>query len=287
MQRFNHVLVMVLTILSTCSADGEIRPTWMARSIDVQAIPDNCPADAGLQAATSDPGPWEQSLAIVSPCAEGSIYALGSHRSSITRDGLEANGALSVGMQGVRIFAPTFQLHNNYQVRFELPERGYYRLVASTGSQTSPADDYSLITCDAQAFISLGRTGSSPLFWCKSELADDDSDQRDSTHRLILLDPGSYEVAGQSSCVSEMTTLEPDQLSIHLRFHFSLTPVPCPADLTTDGQVDVLDLALLLSNLGEYVGYTDADLGDIDGNLWVNTEDLSILLSLYGHACPE
>lgn len=59
---------------------------------------------------------------------------------------------------------------------------------------------------------------------------------------------------------------------------------PCPGDLDHDLDVDISDLATLLSNFGVAAGaeYEDGDL-DLDGD--VDISDLSQMLSLFGTIC--
>lgn len=60
--------------------------------------------------------------------------------------------------------------------------------------------------------------------------------------------------------------------------------VPCPGDLNGDGQVDIADLAQLLSNFGMAAGATPED-GDSDGDGDVDIADLAFLLSNFGVNC--
>jgi len=75
------------------------------------------------------------------------------------------------------------------------------------------------------------------------------------------------------------STTGPNQLK------YAHTPPPCPADLDHDGDVDLSDLAQLLSNYGTTSGasYEDGDL-DADGD--VDLSDLAALLAVYGTTCP-
>lgn len=59
---------------------------------------------------------------------------------------------------------------------------------------------------------------------------------------------------------------------------------PCPGDTDDDGDVDLSDLAVLLSNFGR----TDASRqhGDFDGDADVDLSDLATLLGGFGAACP-
>ena len=59
---------------------------------------------------------------------------------------------------------------------------------------------------------------------------------------------------------------------------------PCP-DLDGDGDVDLADLAQLLSNYGVTSGASFED-GDIDGDGDVDLSDLAALLAEYGTTCP-
>jgi len=59
---------------------------------------------------------------------------------------------------------------------------------------------------------------------------------------------------------------------------------PCPGDLDNDYDIDIADLAQLLSNYGE-TGAVYED-GDIDEDGDVDLSDLAELLSVYGDTCP-
>ena len=62
-------------------------------------------------------------------------------------------------------------------------------------------------------------------------------------------------------------------------------PTPCPGDLDGDRDVDLSDLAVLLSNFGTPSGATPND-GDIDGDGDVDLTDLAVMLSAFGATCP-
>jgi len=60
---------------------------------------------------------------------------------------------------------------------------------------------------------------------------------------------------------------------------------PCPGDLDDDRDVDLGDLAVLLSYYGTTDGAGPED-GDLDGDGDVDLLDLAALLALYGTTCP-
>ncbi|MBI5866664.1 MAG: hypothetical protein HZB38_19535 [Planctomycetes bacterium] len=60
---------------------------------------------------------------------------------------------------------------------------------------------------------------------------------------------------------------------------------PCTGDIDQSGQVDVADLALLLSEFGSGQAYPYVD-GDLDGDRFVMLNDLALLLSAFGDSCP-
>lgn len=60
-------------------------------------------------------------------------------------------------------------------------------------------------------------------------------------------------------------------------------PAPCPGDVDGDHDVDLTDLATLLTNFGSPAGPAG---GDVDGDGVVTLSDLATLLSVFGSACP-
>ena len=70
----------------------------------------------------------------------------------------------------------------------------------------------------------------------------------------------------------------------HLPVYLDLSIPFCQGDLDGDNDVDLADLAKLLSNYGATSGATYSD-GDLDGDGDVDLSDLAGLLSVYGIAC--
>jgi len=59
------------------------------------------------------------------------------------------------------------------------------------------------------------------------------------------------------------------------------TALPCPADVTGDGSVNLADLNLVLANFGQ----TTTD-GDTNGDGVVDLADLNAVLAAFGQVCP-
>ncbi|MFN0135393.1 MAG: dockerin type I domain-containing protein [Phycisphaerae bacterium] len=70
------------------------------------------------------------------------------------------------------------------------------------------------------------------------------------------------------------------------RFLCDALPTPCPADLNGDRQINLTDLATLLSNFGLTAGAT-AEQGDLNGDEQITLTDLAQLLSVFGTPCPD
>ena len=73
----------------------------------------------------------------------------------------------------------------------------------------------------------------------------------------------------------------PDSGIVDMGYHY---PIVCLGDLDGDGDIDLSDLAQLLSNYGTTSGACYAD-GDLDGDGDVDLDDLAALLAVYGTEC--
>lgn len=62
------------------------------------------------------------------------------------------------------------------------------------------------------------------------------------------------------------------------------TTPPCEGDVDGDGDIDLTDLAILLTNFGAPSG-ADREDGDLDGDTDVDLTDLAILLTHFGTSC--
>ncbi len=89
----------------------------------------------------------------------------------------------------------------------------------------------------------------------------------------------------ESTIGEPYTTLRCDAGSIDLRLGYLAATesewiIPCPADISNDGDVSVVDLLILLDAWG-----TNGPLGDVNYDGIVDTNDILLILSAWG-PCP-
>ena len=87
-------------------------------------------------------------------------------------------------------------------------------------------------------------------------------------------DQGTYDVVVSNTCGAATSTGATLTVS-----------TPCPGDLDGDLDVDLADLAVILSNFGTPFGALPED-GDLDGDGDVDLTDLAVMLSNFGTTCP-
>lgn len=99
--------------------------------------------------------------------------------------------------------------------------------------------------------------------------------------QILSLPAGQYRVIGALT-INAFAGFRPSE---HCEFQFRLNVgTPCVGDLDGDDDVDIADLAALLSNYGQTGGATFGE-GDIDRDGVVGLADLSLLLGAYGRPC--
>jgi hypothetical protein len=96
-----------------------------------------------------------------------------------------------------------------------------------------------------------------------------------------------------SPCTRGPTWNDHDSAAGHLHYSDEFRPIafiveyaglPCP-DSNNDGEVDLSDLAFVLSNFGTLAGEPFSD-GDMNGDGGTDVEDLALLLGSFGANCP-
>ncbi len=100
------------------------------------------------------------------------------------------------------------------------------------------------------------------------------SESSGTIHRINPLDPW----AGELGTLTSPITIEAMYL------HPGVDP-PCPADITGDGEVNVLDLIELLLCFGQSANL-GCQAGDLNGDGSVNVLDLIAVLLVFGQTCP-
>ena len=94
-----------------------------------------------------------------------------------------------------------------------------------------------------------------------------------------LLGPGTYHptLTVTNTTNGSGTTTRPISVTV-------TGGAPCPADVNGDQQVNLTDLAIILTNFGTPGGASHAD-GDVDGDGDVDLADLATLLAAFGSPC--
>lgn len=146
---------------------------------------------------------------------------------------------------------------------------------------------------DIAGFV-IDRTGSGGLLHKHLTIVVDDADTDPGTP----ITPGVYVVGyvlSYSGAASEMIILvvnggmggggaQAIEDAVAYFEDYTAPPAPCPGDLDNDGDVDITDLATLLSHFGTSSGATPAQ-GDLDDDGDVDISDLSAMLSAFGMTC--
>ena len=140
------------------------------------------------------------------------------------------------------------------------------------------AGDFADFYVDA---VDGGNTGTMTYQWRRNSVGlIDDGRINGSTgpwltiYPVLEADAGTYDVIVTNTCGGE--TSVPVTLSVNGSF--------CLGDLTGDHQIDLSDLAIVLSYYGS-IG-ADYSMGDLNGDTLVDLADLAGILSLYGTPCP-
>ena len=94
-----------------------------------------------------------------------------------------------------------------------------------------------------------------------------------------LFGPGRAGKIGRLSAWSEMSSAAPDEATSVALDAIVFTPDPCPADLSGDGGVDVVDLALLLQRWRDEA---PGGAGDLNADEAVDVADLVTLIGAFG-----
>ena len=114
------------------------------------------------------------------------------------------------------------------------------------------------------------------------------SDSGDVDDDNNVIEPLPRDMDGNQRRIDDPNT--PDQGAgtapiVDLGAYEFVQPCDLAGDLDDDGDVDIQDLATLLSNFGTTSGAAPED-GDLDGDGDVELADLTVLLSTFGTACP-
>ena len=121
------------------------------------------------------------------------------------------------------------------------------------------------------------------IFFCDPALGLDASSTGVALHGGGRSHAGPY--TAESTIGEPYATLRCDAGSIDLRLGYLAATesewiIPCPADISNDGDVSVVDLLILLDAWG-----TNGPLGDVNYDGIVDTNDILLVLSAWG-PCP-
>jgi predicted outer membrane repeat protein len=113
-------------------------------------------------------------------------------------------------------------------------------------------------------------------------------DSGDVDHDNNLIEPLPRDLDGNSRRIDDPNTADQGAGSaplVELGAYEFVPPCDLIGDLDGDADVDIQDLATLLSNFGTPSGATEQD-GDLDGDGDVELADLTAMLSAFGSTCP-
>jgi hypothetical protein len=244
-------------------------------------------------------------------------YIVGAHYDSVDNPGADDNASgVALVLEAARILT---QYDSDYTIRFIAFDREEQGLIGSDAYVDAHIldDIQGMISADMVAYNNgansadiYGRSASSPI---KNALADAVAEYGDGLAYAIqgpldASDHAPFEWAGFQACLLIEAWGNPyyhtqnDNVDIsgYIDYAFAVRMtrsivgflvdnagvqvLECYGDLDGDNDIDLSDLAILLSNYGMTGGAEYAD-GDLDGDGDVDLTDLAELLAVYGTTC--
>jgi len=268
-----QILALAATAVLTISAAAQpIQYASQERTTSVMLNVPQCAESDHDSESAPDFLDFDSSVGAGADCAAATAIVGAEQISSLSTNSIFASGGAaynaSATVTGVIIAVGSSSL----DVTFELPADKQFRLIGQIEAQ-STAD-----IPGAVAGVTVRLSSPQRGVILEETVSGDSGGPVDLSGHRGVLPAGTYRVQISASSILDYTLPPAVSASGDFDAAFWFT---CPGDVQHDYDVDIADLAQLLSRFGLTQGATPED-GDVDGDGDVDLSDLSLLLANFG-----